>query len=67
LFEPLEILRQMPRDFAARANHAVQRHCGDGFEVFHVGVQASACFPLEFKLLFASSFSFLPPPEQAKA
>ena len=33
--EPLEILRQMPRDFAARANHAVQRHRGDGFEVFH--------------------------------
>jgi hypothetical protein len=25
----------MPRDFAARANHAVQRHRGDGFEVFH--------------------------------
>ena len=33
--EPLEILRQMPRDFAARANHAVQRHRGDGFEMFH--------------------------------
>jgi len=34
-FEPLEILRQMPRDFAARANHAVQRHCNNGLEVFH--------------------------------
>ena len=32
--EPLEILRQVPRDFAARANHAVQRHCSDGFEMF---------------------------------
>jgi hypothetical protein len=27
----------MPRNFAARANHAVERHCGDGFEVFHSG------------------------------
>ena len=35
LLEPFEILRQMPRDFAARANHVVQRHRGDGFEVFH--------------------------------
>jgi hypothetical protein len=25
----------MPRDFVPRANHAVQRHRGDGFEVFH--------------------------------
>jgi hypothetical protein len=33
----------MPWDFAVRANHAIQRHCGDGFEVFHVGVQALAC------------------------
>jgi predicted RNA-binding protein with RPS1 domain len=38
-FEPLEILRQMPRDFAVRANHAVQRHRGNGFEVFHVAVR----------------------------
>jgi hypothetical protein len=25
----------MPRDFVPRADHAVQRHRGDGFEVFH--------------------------------
>ena len=24
----------MPRDLVARANHAVQRHGGDGFEIF---------------------------------
>lgn len=35
LLEPLEILRQMPRDFAARANHTVQRHRSNGFEMFH--------------------------------
>jgi hypothetical protein len=26
----------MPRDFVPRADHAVQRHRGDGFEVFHL-------------------------------
>jgi len=36
LLEPPETLRQMPRDFVARANHAVQRHRGDGFEMFHL-------------------------------
>jgi len=39
--EPLEILRQMPRDFTTGSDYAVERHGGDGFEV--VGVQALAC------------------------
>jgi len=34
-FEPLEILRQVPRDFVPRTDNAVQRHRGDGFEMFH--------------------------------
>src|SRR5205814_7544495 len=33
--EPFEILRQMPRDFVSRADHPVQRHRGDSFEVLH--------------------------------
>jgi len=42
-FEPLEVFGVVPRDFVARANHPIFRHCGDGLEVFHVGVQALAC------------------------
>ena len=38
--EPLEVLRQMPRDLAGRADHTVQGHGGDGFEIFH-GAQSS--------------------------
>jgi len=34
-FEPLEVLRQMPGDFSARADDAVERHRGDGFERGH--------------------------------
>jgi len=34
LLEPPKILRQMPRDLSIRANHAVQRHRRNGFEVF---------------------------------
>jgi len=31
----VEVLRQMPREPAAHANHAIERHCGNGLEVFH--------------------------------
>jgi hypothetical protein len=35
----------MPWDFAARANHAVQRHRGDGFEMFHNQTAIGALMP----------------------
>src|SRR5260370_37974174 len=35
LLEPFEILREVPGDFASRANHAIERHRGYGFEIFH--------------------------------
>ena len=35
MLEPFEILRQMPGDFIARTNRAVERHGGDGFEGLH--------------------------------
>src|SRR5713226_651228 len=35
LFEPLKILRQAPGDFVAAANHAIERHGREGFEMFH--------------------------------
>ena len=41
-FEPLEILRQMPRNFVPVSDHAIFAHRGYGFEI-HVGVQALAC------------------------
>lgn len=42
LFEPLEIVGQMPGDFIFRANHAIERHGGDGLEVFH-RIQTKGC------------------------
>jgi hypothetical protein len=37
----------VPRDFTARANHAVQRHRGNGLEVFHnytaIGALMAGC------------------------
>src|SRR5260221_488539 len=38
LFEPLEILREMPRDSAALTDHPIERHRSDGFKLFHLPV-----------------------------
>lgn len=35
LLEPLEVLRQVPGDFVALADDAVEGHGGDGFELLH--------------------------------
>ena len=35
LLEPFEILGQVPGNFVSRTNDPVQRHCRDGFVVFH--------------------------------
>jgi hypothetical protein len=40
--EPLKIVRQIPRDFPLRPNHAVLRHRSDGFEVFQDNVRRTA-------------------------
>ena len=37
LFEPLKIFRQVPRNSVSGANHTIEGHCRDGFEVFHPG------------------------------
>ncbi len=35
LLEPLKILGQVPGNFVSRTNHPVQRHCRNGFVIFH--------------------------------
>jgi hypothetical protein len=36
----------MPRDFIPRTNHAVQRHCGNGFEMFQGFQLSQRCISL---------------------
>src|ERR1035437_8666051 len=59
LLEPLEILRQMPRDFVPRANHAVQRHGGDGVEGFHFKSGSCRAPCQTFKILTLCSASLM--------
>jgi hypothetical protein len=39
LFEPLKIFRQVPGDFVAVADHAIERHGRDGLEMFHGSIK----------------------------
>jgi hypothetical protein len=59
LLEPFEILRQMPRNPVFRANHPVQRHCRNGFVVFHLLFTAGTSGR---RIWAAPRSEFTPPP-----